>query len=175
MKRDREAVAATLLLFAVAALGIALEGAVVREHGGWVLAVAGVAGAAWCVRAGAEAPDRVGKGAGVVLAALAVWQLVPMPASLRRLIAPGQAAWLDRVGAGGGDLDAWLATLSAYDVDAALGVAQAWTHDPLAGARAAAWHSSAVAPGEAGWTLAIALACAPRGTASAPCWRSRSR
>src|SRR5688572_20198589 len=124
--RVNEAVVATILCFGLAAVAIGLEGAVVREHGGWLLAAAGVVGAAWCVRAGIEASGRATRLAGGLLAVVIAWQFAPVPHALRRIVAPGQAAWLDRVGDGSGDLDAWLAALSTYDVDAALGMAGPW-------------------------------------------------
>jgi O-antigen ligase/tetratricopeptide (TPR) repeat protein len=151
---------ALLMVLAVAAAA-GLEGGVVPAYGGAVLAVTMVVGAAWVWARGVDPLPRVAKVGLLLLAGVLIYQALPIPQGLRALVAPGQAAWIDRVAPEWtGALDPWLEALAGYDVLAAVGAAGPWSHDLLAGSHATLARVGAVAPGPWGWTLGQLLACA---------------
>lgn len=143
------------LLVAVAAVAAVLEGATLPAHGGACLVAVALLAAGTTVVHGVDAPNRLVRlGLGLLLLTL-IWQVTPLPPGARRLIAPGQAAWVDLAAPEWtGDLQAWLDALARYDVLAAVGVAGPWEWDPLQGSVAHLVRPGTIAPGAWPWAVA---------------------
>lgn len=147
MRSLRLEVATSLAALTAVALAAGLEGGVELRMGMVAFFAGGVAIvlAIW----GGEVP-KLSKGARVAvggLAAVVLVQALPMPASLRHIVAPGQAERLDRLaGVPAMDRDAWLTELTKFDLDILLGNAAVWSVDILAGAASAPTLSGAISP-----------------------------
>jgi O-antigen ligase len=144
------AIAAGLL--GCVALAAGLEGGVEHRMGGPPMLVAALLAAILIARHGLPRPGRLAR-AGIWLLALPLlYQLAPVPASVRAVIAPGQAEWYDRVGLVPDRHDAWLADLARRDLDAALGVVDA-APDLLSDARDDRTRPAAVDPDALPWEI----------------------
>lgn len=150
--------AVALAVLALVALAAGLEGGVVSAYGGAIFAAAAVVGAGWVYARGVDPLPRAAKVGFALLGVVVLYQLVPIPNGLRALVAPGQAAWMDRVAPEHvGDLGAWLAASTEFDVLAAIGAAGDWAYDPLAGAVATELRAGGIAPDEGAWVLGRVL------------------
>lgn len=153
--QDRLAVAGLLLGVGLAA---GLEGGVDLRLGGGVMSGM-VLCAAFLLREGVPRPGRLARLGMLFVGLPLVVQLLPLPAGLRRAIAPGQAAWIDRVAPSSPDLGEWLGAWTVRDLDAALG-SPSPVPDLLAGARAEGWSTLALAPDALPGELGLWGACA---------------
>lgn len=147
--------AMVLASLAVVALAAGLEGGVVPQAGGPTIVLACTLAAIVTWRHGLDRPGRLVRGGLALLGVALAWSLVPIPPLLRGVVAPGQAAWVDRTAPEwSGDLRAWLDALTRYDLRAAIGDATPWSHDVLAGAQASALRPGALAIDRVPWALA---------------------
>lgn len=139
---------ACLLLVAV---GAAMQGAVMPAEGAPLFAVAAALAVAAARRL--EGLDRPARWGAVLLLAVSLYQLVPVPGAVRAVVAPGQAERVDRVAVEHpGDPQAQTRAAAEADVLAVLGE-PAPPFDLLAGATATAWRPGSVAPDRAAWGL----------------------
>lgn len=151
------AIAAGMLVAVVAAAG--LEGGVVQVYGGAAYALAIAVGVVWIAVRGVDPLPRLAKVGFGIFALVVLYQAMPVPGALRALVAPGQAAWFDRVAPEwAGDVHAWLEALATYDVLTAVGAGGAWAYDPLAGSVATVARAGAVDPEAFRWALGQLLA-----------------
>jgi O-antigen ligase/tetratricopeptide (TPR) repeat protein len=156
-ERLERGVALGMLLAVFAAAG--LEGGVVPMYGGVVYAVAVAFGLAWIVLRGVDPLPRLAKVGVALFAVVVLYQALAVPEGVREILAPGQAAWIDRVAPeSSAALDPWLSAVATYDVMAAVGAAGDWTYDLLAGSSATTWRQGAIDPEAWRWTLGQLLA-----------------
>ncbi len=151
-----DGVAACTALAAVL-LASGLEGGTLPQYGGTAIALAGTG----LVISGVLSPGgRVGMGARVAAALLILvlaWQMAPIPDALRHALAPGQAAWLDRVAPEfSGDGPAFGTWLANCDVAAATATPPP-PFDPLASSVAGLARSGSLLPAALPWALAQIL------------------
>lgn len=148
-----------LAMLAAVCAAAALEGGVVPVYGGAIYAATMVVGVGWILARGVDPLPRIAKVGFAMLAVVAIYQALPIPEAVRAIVAPGQAAWLDRVAPEWpGDLHGWLRAVAEYDVLAAIGAAGAWSHDMLAGSAAISVRPGALAPDAWRWSLGQVLA-----------------
>ncbi len=156
-ERFAAVVAAGMLVAVFAAAG--LEGGVVRMYGGAAYALALVLGIGWIWARGVDPLPTVAKVGLGLLAVVLLYQALPIPNALRAVVAPGQAAWIDRVApewASG--LEPWLGAVATFDLLAAVGLAGDWSYDSLAGSVAGVVRAGAIDPDDWRWTLGGLLA-----------------
>ncbi len=150
--------------FALAVLGLiaaaaGLEAGVVPVYGGTVLVVAMAVAVPYLWIKGVDTLPPVAKVGLAFFALTALYQALPVPHALRSVVAPGQAAWIDRVAPEwGGELGPWLRALVQHDILAAVGVVTPWTFGLLAGSEATLTRIGALAPDPFAWALAQLLA-----------------
>lgn len=140
--------------------GAALEGSYVHMFGGAVWAFALVLGLVWIRARGAHPLPRRARVGVALLALTLLWQVLPLPNGVRAVLAPGQAAWTDKVAPEWrGDLDGWLTAVAKFDVLASIDVGT-WDQDVLAGAHASTVRIGAIDGDAFAWTLGHLLAMA---------------
>ncbi|MBM4369560.1 MAG: O-antigen ligase family protein, partial [Deltaproteobacteria bacterium] len=171
---EREHVGIAVLALGAVGVAAGLEGGYEPRMGAVAYALLGLA-AAWTIARG-EVPAlsrpvqlAIGLLAGVILV-----QVLPLPAALRGLLAPGLAERLDwAAGLPPVPRAEWLAALARFDLDVLLGTAGTYDFDPLAGARDEAWRPLALSFPEWAWRAGQWAAAA---SAVVVGWRlSRSR
>lgn len=139
-------------LVACVAVAAGLEGGVEHRMGGPPLVAAALIAVLLLWRNGLPRPGRIAR-VGIWFIALPMMvQLLPMPAAVRAVIAPGQAAWFDRVGEVPDNHEAWLEDLARRDVNAALGLVDP-IPDLLAQARDPKTRRAALDPDALPWEL----------------------
>ncbi len=146
MTGPRLELATALVALAAVALGAGLEGGTEPRMGAVAFVVALVAGLLAILPGELPKLPRRAVLLLVVLAALVLVQIFPIPHALRALIAPGQAARLDRVaGTLAVDKPTWLSALTVFDVDVLLEKHEPYAFDVLAGAQDG-WRTLTLSP-----------------------------
>jgi len=141
--------------FAVASVFLAavLEAGILPEHGGVAIVIAGL-GVCLFASEGGGVSSRAAKVAAALLTLTVLWQVLPVPTSLRGFIAPGQAAWLEVAAPEWSpDATAFSQWLTQSDLAAALGDTQP-PYDMLSGAVDTVARTGSTLPSSTPWLLA---------------------
>ncbi len=147
MTAGRLELVATMVALLAVALAAGLEGGTEHRMGavGWLVAL--LACGLMLMRGELPRADRVVRVAGAVLLGVILLQVVPVPALVRELVAPGQAVRMHRLG---GDLavgtEPWLVALTRFDLEILFGNAALYSFDALAGAQDRGLRPLAVSP-----------------------------
>ncbi len=156
----RDLVPAALALAAVA-LAAGLEGGTEHRMGAIAGLVVAAAGAAVVLRGPLPRVEGAARLGGLLVLGVALFQVVPLPMAVHRVLAAGQSARLDRM-AGEVPLTTaeWLAALTRYDVEVLFGGTAPWSGDVLAGASVTGLRAAALSGEAWAWQAGLWLAAA---------------
>ena len=150
---DRRSWGAGAFALAAVCLAAGLEAGILPEYGGIAIALAGVGVCAVALEGGGHSSRAAKVAAGLLILTVA-WHVMPVPAGLRALLAPGQAGVLASAAPEWNpDATAFLQWLTQSDLAALLGDPQP-PYEMLSGAVATVARSGSVLPSATPWLLA---------------------
>ena len=146
--------AVTGVALAAVLLAAGLEGATETRFGAIALLVGAVSGLIAIGSGDLPGPGRTVRGALAVLAAVLLFQAVPLPMWLREWVAPGQTARLHELAGTVAVTTAdWLTAVSRFDVAVLLGQSPDDTFDVLSGAKFEGARALALSPSRQAWEV----------------------